>query len=177
MKKVIVATTNPVKINAVKDSFIRMLSDEEFDFNGIATPSDVSDQPMDSEETFRGAKNRAVNCKSKCPSGDFWVGVEGGIELSDSEMTAFAWVVILSKNKIGKAKSGMFYLPDKIKNLILSGMELGEADDLVFFENNSKQKSGAVGLLTGDLIDRKKLYEDTVILALIPFKNKELYTS
>ena len=55
-------------------------------------------------------------------------------------------------------------------------MELGEADDIVFGQSNSKQKSGAVGLLTGDIIDRKSLYEEAVVLALIPFKNEELYS-
>jgi non-canonical (house-cleaning) NTP pyrophosphatase len=59
--------------------------------------------------------------------------------------------------------------------LIRQGKELGEADDIVFSQNNSKQANGAIGILTGDVIDRTSLYEHAVILALAPFKNLELY--
>jgi len=45
----------------------------------------------------------------------------------------------------------------------------------VFGKENSKQTYGAVGLLTGDVIDRTRFYEDAVVLALIPFRNPDLY--
>ncbi len=51
------------------------------------------------------------------------------------------------------------------------GLNLGDADDQVFRRTNSKQGSGAVGLLTDDVVTRTTLYEQAVILALIPFKN------
>jgi len=54
-------------------------------------------------------------------------------------------------------------------------MELGHADDMVFKRDNSKQKNGAVGILTHDLIDRASYYEQALILALIPFINKDIY--
>jgi non-canonical (house-cleaning) NTP pyrophosphatase len=54
-------------------------------------------------------------------------------------------------------------------------MELGDADDLVFGRQNSKQKSGAVGLLTHNRVTRRTLYEQAVVLALIPFINPDLY--
>jgi len=55
-------------------------------------------------------------------------------------------------------------------------MELGEADDRVFERSNSKQTNGAIGLLTGNVIDRTTLYAPAVVFALIPFKNPELYS-
>jgi non-canonical (house-cleaning) NTP pyrophosphatase len=54
-------------------------------------------------------------------------------------------------------------------------MELGVANDMVFNETNSKQKNGAVGLLTHNQIDRVELYRAGVVLALIPFVNQGLY--
>jgi non-canonical (house-cleaning) NTP pyrophosphatase len=35
--------------------------------------------------------------------------------------------------------------------------------------------AGAIGLLTGNVIDRAKLYEHGVIMALVAFKNPENY--
>jgi non-canonical (house-cleaning) NTP pyrophosphatase len=86
-------------------------------------------------------------------------------------------VVVLSGDKIGKARTGAFFLPPAVARLVNEGIELGEADDMVFGRTNSKQKNGAVGLLTGDVIDRRLYYEQAVVLALIPFKNPDLYSS
>jgi inosine/xanthosine triphosphatase len=101
--------------------------------------------------------------------------VEGGIEDQDAQMSTFAWIVIKSKDRTGKGRTGAFYLPQAVANLVRQGKELGEADDLVFGRSNSKQANGAVGILTGDVIDRTELYQQAVILALIPFKNPFLY--
>jgi non-canonical (house-cleaning) NTP pyrophosphatase len=62
-----------------------------------------------------------------------------------------------------------------VAELIRNGKELGEADDIVFGESNSKQKMGAVGLLTNNVIDRTEYYTHAVILALIRFKNANYF--
>ncbi len=175
MKTVIIASKNPVKINAVREGFEKVFPNEQFECIGIVTSSDVSDQPMTNKETLTGALNRSNNAKQEKPNADFWIGVEGGINAQDNEMEVFAWIVIQSKNRIGKGKTGTFFLPQKIISLINEGKELGEADDIVFGRTNSKQTNGAVGILTSDLITRTSYYVEAVILALIPFKNKELY--
>ncbi len=85
-------------------------------------------------------------------------------------------MVILSKEgKIGKGRTGSFFLPEKVVELIKQGKELGEADDIVFKRENSKQANGAVGILTNDQITRTTYYEPAIIFALIPFKNETLY--
>ncbi|HED38260.1 MAG TPA: non-canonical purine NTP phosphatase [Ignavibacteria bacterium] len=174
-KKVIVASKNPVKINAVKIGFERMFPLEKFEFEGISVSSEVSEQPMDDEETLTGGINRAHNAKAEFQDADYWVGIEGGVEKINNEMNTFAWVVIESKYKKGKARTGAFFLPRKIIELVAAGKELGEADDIVFQHTNSKQKNGSVGILTENVITRTSYYTETVILALIPFKNIELY--
>ena len=98
------------------------------------------------------------------------------IEEDGAEMRAFAWMVIRDKEGlIGKGKTGTFFLPPQIVELIKQGKELGEADDIVFNRKNSKHNSGAVGILTNDVIDRTKYYAEAVVLALIPFKNIQYY--
>ena len=90
-------------------------------------------------------------------------------------MTAFAWVYILDKQFHGKSRTATFQLPKAVCDLINQGVELGKADDIVFKRENSKQKGGAVGILTHSLINRVDYYEPAVILALIPFVNPDLY--
>jgi inosine/xanthosine triphosphatase len=177
--KIVVASTNPVKVQAVRNGFARMFPQSDFDIVTVTVPSGVSEQPRSSAETLQGAFNRARNAAQAHPQADYWVGVEGGIELEGDvfteEMCAFAWIVIQSRSRLGKGCTGRFYLPPEVANLVRQGVELGEADDIVFGRSNSKQENGAVGILTGDVIDRAGLYEPAVIFALIPFKNPTLY--
>jgi inosine/xanthosine triphosphatase len=175
MKTIIVASRNPVKIQAALSGFLAMFKSEEFQAVPVSVASNVSDQPMTSEETLNGARQRAENTFLAHPEGDYWIGIEGGVEELDDQLTGFAWVVIRSTSLLGRGRTATFFIPNQVADLVRLGKELGEADDLVFGRANSKQENGAVGILTGDVIDRARLYETAVILALIPFKNPSLY--
>jgi inosine/xanthosine triphosphatase len=176
MKRVAVASTNPVKIETTKLGFSKMFPSEVFQVEGVSAKSNVPDQPMGEEETLRGATNRVENVSVIVTDADYWVGIEGGLTKVEGEMEAYAWIVVKSKDgKIGKGRTGSFFLPKKMVELVKTGKELGEADDIVFGKVNSKQANGTVGNLTNDVITRTSYYEPAVILALIPFKNPELY--
>lgn len=171
-----VGSTNPVKIAAVKEAFQAVFPNQRIRCEGIAAPSDVADQPMSDRETYTGALNRAIYCKNQV--GDpqqYYVGVEGGVDQFNGQLLAFAWVVVLCGDAIGQARTATFDLPSEVAKLVLQGIELGVADDMVFGRENSKHKDGAVGLLTHGLIDRKSYYREATILALVPFRNPELF--
>jgi inosine/xanthosine triphosphatase len=174
---IVIASTNPVKKNSIMNAFLKVTPGRSYHWIQKSVPSGVSAQPMTDEETLLGAQNRVKKLRELVPEAEFWIGIEGGVDFDENgEMVAFAWVVIDNGKLIGKARSGSFYLPGKITELVKHGIELGEADDIVFGENNSKQKNGAIGLLTNNLIDRSGLYEHAVILAFLPFMNLDLYS-
>ncbi len=175
MKTIAVASQNPAKIQATLNGFRRMFPEDTFRVESISVPSGVKFQPSSDRETLAGAETRAHNASQESPGADFWVGIEGGVEDENGELSAYAWIVILSEELAGKSRTGTFFLPEKVASLVRMGKELGEADDIVFNESNSKRKNGAVGLLTDNVIDRIGLYEHAVILALIPFKNVAMY--
>ncbi|HEY4650103.1 MAG TPA: inosine/xanthosine triphosphatase [Pontibacter sp.] len=175
VKTIVVASHNPVKIEAALHGFQKMFPELTFDVVPAAVPSGVADQPMSDAETLQGALNRVNNACEKYPEASYWIGIEGGVELHDGELAAFAWVVVRSETETGKARSGAFYLPHIIAELVAQGMELGEADDLVFKQTNTKQQAGAIGLLTDGALGRRQLYEQAVVLALVRFRNAELY--
>jgi inosine/xanthosine triphosphatase len=176
VEKVIVGSTNPVKIQAVQGGFERMFPGKAFEFRGVSTASGVSDQPASDEEALKGALQRVENASQLIPGADFWVGLEGGIEDWGEEMAAFAWIVVKSGVQVGKARTGTFFLPQQVINFVREGMELGEADDLVFGRTNSKQENGAIGILTENVVDRMALYAQAVVLALVPFKNPDYFS-
>lgn len=172
---VVVASRNPVKIEAALRGFQKMFPGISFHAIPVSVPSDVPDQPMSDEETLTGAVNRVNNAFGAKADADYWIGIEGGVEEHAGELTAFAWVVVRSGSGLGKARSGTFFLPGVVAELVAQGKELGEADDIVFNKSNSKQEAGAIGLLTDNVVDRMQLYEQAVVLALVRFKNEALY--
>jgi inosine/xanthosine triphosphatase len=173
--RVVVASANPVKLRAVSLGFQRMFPEQEFQVEPLVGVQGNSSQPRSDQETLQDACDRAERAARMFPLADFWVGIEGGIEEQDLQMAAFAWIVVKTQARMGKGRTGTFYLPQAVANLVRQGKELGEADDIVFGRSNSKQANGAIGILTGDVVDRAQLYEEAVILALIPFKNPQLY--
>jgi inosine/xanthosine triphosphatase len=173
--RIVVASKNPVKIEAVRSGFAQVYPGAELELLSLSVASGVADQPQDDQETLLGAENRVEAARKQCPDADFWTAIEGGIERVEDGMTAFAWVIVRNEQHIGKARTGAFFLPDQIVDLINQGVELGEADDIVFKRSSSKTGNGAIGILTNDIIDRTALYSPAVVMAMVPFINPGLY--
>jgi inosine/xanthosine triphosphatase len=174
--RVIIASKNPVKIQTTTNGFTKMFPESNFVFEGISVPSGVPEQPMSYKETFQGALNRAKNAMCAVPDADFWVGLEGGIDLFENTFETAAWIVIISKDgKVGKSRTASVELSKPVMDLIQSGLSLGEADDKIFAQTNSGQNEGVTGSVTHGLLPRIPYYEQAVILALAPFKNPDIY--
>ena len=54
IKKVVVASHNPVKVTAVENAFAKMFDDSKFSIESVSVESDVSDQPFRDGETYQG---------------------------------------------------------------------------------------------------------------------------
>lgn len=177
MVHIIVASTNPVKINCIKNAFAKMFPDMEHLVEGVSAPSGVSDQPMSIEETIQGARNRAQYIRQARPEADYYAGIEGGLTTDElGQLIGIAWVVILDQQgRESKASTGTFVLPKIMADDIRSGMEMGVAADKLYGTDNIKHNLGTVGALTDGVIDRTEYYTHAAILALIPFKNASRY--
>ncbi len=175
---IMVASLNPVKKQAITEGFQAVFGrEQELVFEGCAAQSGVSDQPASDTETLQGAYHRLAAVRQMYPKADYYASLEGGVERLGEKLFAFAWIVIENQDgKRGEARTGTFELPPAITRLIASGMELGHANDQVFGVENSKHTTGALGILTSELITRTSEYASTTILALIPFaKHAALY--
>jgi len=173
--KVVIASLNPAKIQAVKEAYALQFPATDIQFLPASVDSRVSDQPLSDAETRLGANNRAANAFELHPDADFCVGLEGGIEAIDGQLITFAWMVIHGRDgKHGEVRTVSLPLPPAVKELVDQGMELGDANDRVFSTVNSKHQGGAFGLLTNGLYTREGVYTEALVIALVPFVN-ELY--
>lgn len=170
--KVVIASRNPAKINAVREAFSLQFPGKDIEYVPVEASSDVSEQPMTDHETRRGARNRARHASTAIPDADYWVGLEGGVDTIDHELLAFAWMAVLGRGgRIGEARTVTLPLPPSVKRLVEQGMELGDANDRVFSTRNSKHKGGAFGLLTRGLYTRESVYTEALVIALVPLIN------
>ncbi|NIM70446.1 MAG: non-canonical purine NTP phosphatase [Xanthomonadales bacterium] len=170
--RVVVASLNPVKLGAVQRAFGQRYPGLGVEVRGLQVDSGVAAQPMSDAETLEGARNRVANARRAYPEADFHVGLEGGLQVFDGQLLAFAWMAVGGPDgRISEARSATLPLPPKVHELIANGMELGEANDRVFETVNSKQAGGAFGLLTDGYMTRESVYADTLVLALLPFSS------
>jgi len=165
-----VASTNPAKINAVRDAFNLAFPDHPFQVTGFKTESGVAAQPMTSAETLLGADNRLRHLQQQ-QHADFYVAIEAGL---DDGMT-FAWMRISDGKQEGRARSASLQLPAAAVHRLAQGEELGDVMDDLFGTQNIKQAGGAIGLLTQHKLSRSSVYQQALVLALIPFLTPEWF--
>lgn len=176
MKTVVVGSNNPVKLAAAQQAFGEMFPEEVFSFVAHTVGSGVSDQPVGIEETKQGATNRALACREMYPEADYWLGLEGGIEIIETKYYVSAWMCVTGKNgQVGYGRTGAFMVPLLITERIKQGEELGTACDNVFSQINSGYKGGAVSILTDGKITRADFYVPAIMFALISFSKTELF--
>lgn len=176
--KIAVGSTNPVKVNAVKDIVPLYDLFAEAEVISVNVPSDVSEQPKSIEETVRGAKNRAL---AAFEGHDLGFGIESGlIEVPGTKtgMMDCCVCAIYDGTDYVIGISSAFECPPQIMRLVHEkGHDLNQA----FFEagltKNPKVGSaeGAVGLLTKGRVDRKSYTIQAITMAMIHLENAEFY--
>ena len=170
--KIVVASSNPVKLAAARGAFTAVWPDATLEVIAVDVESGVSAQPRGDMETRQGARTCARNAMHARDDADYWVGQEGGVQIVGEQLMGFAWMTVAGRcGHLSDARSVTLPLPPRVRDLVASGLELGEANDRVFATSNSKHGGGAFGLLSDGLHTRESVYMQTIVMALIPFSN------
>ncbi|MGH7619982.1 MAG: inosine/xanthosine triphosphatase [Gemmatimonadaceae bacterium] len=174
LRRVVVGSTNPVKIGAVRAVLGPLAPHATID--GIAATSTVPDQPFGDDETIRGAIARA-RAALAAAGADLGVGIEGGVvDEPGGDMRTCAWAAIVdARGRTGVGGSLAMTLPPRVAEMIRGGTELGHAMDALVGEHDTKRGAGAVGILTQGLVDRQRAYETLIAYALAPFLSARHY--
>ncbi|RMF29613.1 MAG: inosine/xanthosine triphosphatase [Candidatus Nitrosothermus koennekii] len=163
---VAVGSLNMVKIEAVKEAF------EEFYSNVIIKAIDArynTDQPLSLEDTVRGAIHRAKIAKGYA---EFGVGIEAGL-MSVLDYHLNIQVAAIIKDDIAIGFSPAFQLPKKLERLVLEGLELDKAVEMLYNIKDIGEKGGIIEVLSRNRINRKSLISSAVKMALVKIVNNE----
>ncbi len=175
MIKIIVASNNPVKINATKEAFASLFPETEFEVSGHETDSGVSDQPMSEQEAYDGAYNRA-KALNKNNLADYYVGIEAGLIYINNELYNQAQIVVMdNQGLISQSRTSIFKLPKIVATLVKEGRTLGDASDEFFNITGVGSRNGTCGVITGDVIDRTRYFFEPLVFAFSVFKHSDMY--
>ncbi len=175
--KIKVASTNPQKIQAVKDLSL------EYDFlkdsfiEGVSVPSGVSDQPKSLDETITGAKNRAKSAFEDC---ELSFGLESGLmnvpETKSGQMDVCVCAIYDGK-EFHLGLSSAFEAPKRVTELMAEGMNMSDAcfEAGLTDDKNIGSSEGLIGLLTKNKITRLEYTKQAVATALIHLENRDLF--
>lgn len=164
--QVAVGSTNPVKIEAVREVLSRFYADLRV--VGVEVDPRVSGQPMGMEETISGAINRA---EAALKHGELGVGIEAGlIEVPHTE-TGYLDVQFcaITDGRILTIGSGPgFEYPPQVIDEVKKGRTIGEAMEALSGIKDIGRKEGAVGFLSKGHLTRLELTKEAVLAAMIP---------
>ncbi|WXG40950.1 MAG: inosine/xanthosine triphosphatase [Candidatus Freyarchaeum deiterrae] len=181
MKIITVGSENPVKISAVKNVMQKLFGDVKI--YGVKVPSGAPPQPIGLSQTLEGALNRAEEALLRVNNADLGVGIEAGIidvALSgEKRYLDFQYCVIVDKEgrKTFGAGPGFEYPPIVTQRVIKENLEVGDVMEQITGLKNLGEKMGAIGFLSHGLMDRTKLTEFSVLMAMLPRINSQLYSN
>jgi inosine/xanthosine triphosphatase len=166
-----VGSTNPAKTTAV-----RAVCERAFPgctVIGVDVPSGVPEQPIGSDETSTGARNRARAALGAVEGARMGMGLEGGVDPDGSLINCVA--VVEAGGRENQTWGVRFPLPPSVVARVLRGEELGPVMDEVSGRTESKKHLGAVGILTNGIYTRAEMWQGPLACVLMPFLHPELY--
>lgn len=172
--RVHVGSKNPVKIEAVRNVFERVFSEQSIEVVAREVLSGVPEQPFENE-VAQGAIQRA---QISLRDAEYGVGIEAGLVWQNDLKIYFdvQYCAILdSSGEITLGHGSGFQYPPQIIREVQNGKSVGEAMAELTKINNIGQQMGAIGYLSHEILSRTELTEQAVLMALMPRIRKELY--
>lgn len=168
--RVHVGTANPVKVEAVR----RVLASiyQKVEVEGRPVDPGVDPQPR-GEAALLGAVTRA---KGALGQGHLGVGIEAGLVEGGGTLLDVQYCAVVDRG--GRVTVGTgpgFVHPPAVLRDVEAGRTVGEAMEALSGVADIGRREGAIGFLTAGRMDRTKLTEAAVLMALVPRIRPELY--
>ena len=175
MRKVLicVGSENEVKIKAVRNVFSKLF--RRVQIKGMKVKVNIPEQPKE-KEVIEGAMERArIALNEGC---DFGIGIEAGLFWNNLARKYFDVQYCAVLDKGGRTTLGHgsgFYYPEEVMELVKQGKTVGQSIEERYGIKDVGRKMGAIGFLSKGILDRTKLTEQAVLMAIIPRIRRELY--
>lgn len=173
--KINVGSKNQAKIEAVQEILQDYPHLKDAEVLAVEAKSEVADQPLDLDETMRGAMNRARNAFTDC---DYSIGLESGMLPVPHSRTGYMDICICAiydGKEFYFGTSSAWEFPNKaITDLIINdGLDMSQAINKIGLTSdpNIGANEGAIGILTKNRLTRKAYTKEALRTALIHLDN------
>jgi len=175
---VVVGSTNPVKVKATSNVFRKFHPQVEVVGLNVRTEAPV--QPIGLGATVSGALQRAQEAVRRRPDSDYGVGIEAGLVPVPLTMTGYMdqqFAAILDTQGVVTIGGGSSFEYPKIvvSRVLRDGAEVGLAMEELTGIRRLGRRQGAIGFLSHGTLDRTRLTEQAVLMALVPRLSWDLY--
>src|SRR3989338_6572258 len=96
--KFIIGSISERKIKIAEKVIQELFSVKDFIVEGCNASSEVPETPYD-KQTFDGARNRALDVKSKINDSDYYLGLESGLVERYGHIYEEAWAAVIDKSE------------------------------------------------------------------------------
>ena len=169
-KRIVVASLNRNKIDAVKEVF------PQYHVKGTACDSGVREQPTCLDEIIEGAVNRAKSVFGDC---EYSVGIEDGISQVPGTLSGymnFCCCAIYDGSRTFLGLGPAFeYPPDCTAKVVDDRITISEAFEPISDKPDIGYEEGIIGWLTDGKISRKEYTKPAVEMAKVQIDNEGLY--
>ena len=170
--RVNVGSTNPVKVRATANVLGDLFAKPRV--KGVDVASKVSEQPFE-VEAIEGAINRAGEALKEA---DYGVGIEAGLFWNEQvrDFLDVQWCAVVDKRgRVTLGHGPGFEYPPSVVERVKAGKTVGDAMAELTGDQEIGQTTGAIGFLTEGRMDRTRLTEAAVLMAMVPRIRKGLY--
>ena len=167
LMKIHVGTRNTLKVRAVHAAFALAFGDEALDAVAVEIGGGVPPQPFD-VEVVQGAICRARNALAEA---DYGVGIEAGLVRFpgyDCYLSVQFCAVLDHTGRLTVGHGPGYTLPQEVLDRLMNGSTLNREMSRLSGIPETKDKEGAIGILSGRRIDRFSITREAVLMALIP---------
>ena len=165
--KIIIGSASKRKIEIVSKVIQEIIKNTVDDIEGHGAISGVPETPYD-QQTFDGAKNRAIGSKENVPNADLYIGIESGLVERYGHIYEEAWCVVVTKDgeEFYGYSSGL-KVPDYILKR-MDEMNLPHSEVMVLLEEEFRlPDSETWGNYSGGMIAREVSLAEALRNALI----------
>lgn len=162
MKKTVLTSINPVKLSALRKVVSDLYPNEAFEFVSLSLEKDGS-EPIGRIKILEQIQEALDGARGQVKDADYYVCIEGGMELYGDEMHETAYAVVeTSTGGKGVSSCASFRVPTWIAVEVKNGRGFADAVDEFYKTQGTKQGGGFVKILTNGIINK----EDHCIQAL-----------
>jgi inosine/xanthosine triphosphatase len=183
-----VGSARKPKLAAVREAVDGMLdllpAGTSIEIVGVEVESGVNHTPLSSQETMRGARQRAealkIIARGEGKPWNYFVGLEGGLDsvMEDGQRRVFleSWAYVSDGTRGHFGRSGAVELPEALaEEVFVKGTELSIAIDQSAGQAGIRDAQGAWGVLSANKITRQEAFRVALIAAFVPFFNLHAY--